>query len=373
MATHSRCSRFRVLRQLGSGTFGRVFLVVDCSRGVTRALKRTQKWKRKESREVLCHEVGRESPNLVSAEEVFYTYTPAGFIVQNILMEDGGTTLHRFLTNLRTRPQQALGASKSLEIARQLCGGVETLHSRAIAHRDLKSENILVRSTTSCGHAAMIECWSSSKVLMGDTNPSMPYICSRWYSQFISSCGAPQRRQVMAGTARPSSFSALHITLCFWHGPSLNANPQGTRKEKRQSALVNHTKFSKLQSYLERLAGQNEIRNELSKTLFRRIDGLTPLPLRPLLLSIVSVAVSYSSAVHTNALPQARALSQYNLPASPLGPKRKNPCTRNSSSRSTGITLLVSMTKRFGLDLVYREATHYSSCITPVVPTYAST
>ncbi|CBZ50840.1 putative CMGC kinase [Neospora caninum Liverpool] len=184
MPNHSLSRRFSVIRVLGKGTFGKVFLVTDSVSGETRALKRTQKWRKKESREVLCLEIGKDSPNLIGAEEVFYTYTPSGFMVQNILMENAGYTLHRYLAShlalRKNDPAHKIQVSTAMSIAKQVCNGLFALHRQGVAHRDLKPENILIKDHGGQILAKICD-FGSSKALTTQGCPSMPYICSRWY------------------------------------------------------------------------------------------------------------------------------------------------------------------------------------------------
>lgn len=142
------CPRFEVQKLLGQGTFGRVYLVREISTGRLKAVKRTQKWKRRASREVLCLEESRGSTGLVAADSIFYTTTPGGFTVQNIVMECMGCSLQVFLSKQRNERKAADQEHRTVpwlrHIASQIITGVYELHSRGVLHRDLKPENVLV-------------------------------------------------------------------------------------------------------------------------------------------------------------------------------------------------------------------------------------
>ncbi|KAL8270331.1 hypothetical protein Esti_005766 [Eimeria stiedai] len=106
--------QFQVLKLLGQGTFGRVYLVRD----------------------------------LITADSIFYSTTPGGFTVQNILMEYMSSSLQAFLSkrrqDLRAAGKPPRSAPWIRHIASQIINGVHELHTRGVLHRDLKPENVLV-------------------------------------------------------------------------------------------------------------------------------------------------------------------------------------------------------------------------------------
>ncbi|XP_026191575.1 cyclin-dependent kinase B2-1-like [Cyclospora cayetanensis] len=177
--------QFHVEKLLGQGTFGKVYLVRDTSTGKLKALKRTQKWKRTASREVLCMEESRGSASLVAADSIFYSTTPGGFTVQNVLMEYMGCSLQSFLSKIRKERRADNSAGNTFpwirHMASQIVHGVYELHSRGILHRDLKPENVLIDDKPNGSMTVRICDMGSSKRLTYKDEHSMPYICSRWY------------------------------------------------------------------------------------------------------------------------------------------------------------------------------------------------
>ncbi|KAL8427446.1 hypothetical protein Efla_003893 [Eimeria flavescens] len=147
-ANTRECPHFHVQKLLGQGTFGRVYLVRESATGKLKALKRTQKWKRTASREVSCLEECRGSKGLITADSIFYSTTPGGFTVQNILMDFMKSSLQALLSD-RRKEQRTTGnpptsAPWIRSVACQIIQGVYELHSRGVLHRDLKPENVLV-------------------------------------------------------------------------------------------------------------------------------------------------------------------------------------------------------------------------------------
>ncbi|EPR57134.1 putative cell-cycle-associated protein kinase GSK [Toxoplasma gondii RUB] len=300
MPSHTLSHRFSVIRQLGKGTFGKVFLVTDAVSGATRALKRTQKWRKKESREVLCLEIGKESPNLISAEEVFYSYTPSGFMVQNILMENAGYTLHRYVAShlaLRQKDQtHNIEASTAISIAKQVCNGLFALHRRAVAHRDLKPENVLIKDYGGQILARICD-FGSSKTLTNQGCPSMPYICSRWYR-------APE---LLLGSTNYTVAVDLWSLGCVLAElillrPLLECEPHnqkhGMQEQKPIRCLGEPFQILKISELLgaptrvdtESLCtGCPERAKALASSIFKQMVGLAPLPLHDLLLSVIGI------------------------------------------------------------------------------------
>lgn len=141
--------RYQVQRLLGQGTFGKVYLVKESLTGQLKAVKRTQKWKRTASREVLCLENSRGATGLMAADSIFYTNTPGGFTVQNIVMDCMGCSLQTFLSKQKNERKATGGETPPTvpwirPLADQIIHGVYELHSRGVLHRDLKPENVLV-------------------------------------------------------------------------------------------------------------------------------------------------------------------------------------------------------------------------------------
>ena len=87
--------------------------------------------------EVKVHNSLPQHPNIVQLLGV--THTPDGFTVY-ICMELADTSLYKYLHT----EKEKLSLEKSTNWAKQIAMGMEHLHQYGLAHRDLKSENILL-------------------------------------------------------------------------------------------------------------------------------------------------------------------------------------------------------------------------------------
>jgi serine/threonine-protein kinase len=135
--------RYRILRQLGVGGMGEVYLADDPLLGRQVALKRpSQAWMtdpdavvrlRREARAVarLTH------PNIAAVYDLIETDEGAYVVMEYV---EGGT--------LADRPaNQALPLARVLDIGIQLAGALAEAHAHGIVHRDLKPANVSVSPT----------------------------------------------------------------------------------------------------------------------------------------------------------------------------------------------------------------------------------
>ncbi len=133
-------NRYRILRTVGQGGMGVVFLADDLRLGEPVALKRLSAALARDPRRL------EQFHNEVSlARQVSH---PNVCRVYDIGDADG----HLFLTmeyvdgvDLATRLSQGpLGESEGVDLARQICAGLTAVHARGILHRDLKPANIMI-------------------------------------------------------------------------------------------------------------------------------------------------------------------------------------------------------------------------------------
>lgn len=144
-------SRFAVLRLLGSGSTGSVYLVEDRQLGAQVALKVLSvaagldlyHFKREFRSRVDC-----KHPNLVALYELFAEGELWFFTMEHV----AGVPFNRFLPQTsepRTPDHAPLRAMLS-----QLCEGVQAVHEGGAIHRDLKPSNVLV---TSAGRVVILD------------------------------------------------------------------------------------------------------------------------------------------------------------------------------------------------------------------------
>ena len=136
----SYISHFKLLKILGEGGMGKVYKAIDKQDGKTVAVKilNPHLLKDEENRKRLASE-GRllsslNHPNIVKVFE-FGETEQHSFIAMEYL---GGGTLHDHIEK-----NFPLSEEKVVEITKQICSGLQTIHSNNIIHRDLKSQNIM--------------------------------------------------------------------------------------------------------------------------------------------------------------------------------------------------------------------------------------
>ena len=79
-------------------------------------------------------------PNIAKLYDVIETYTQVVLVMEYI---SGGST-HGFL---KSKPNRRLDESSARKIFCQLISALQYLHSKCIAHRDIKLENVMLDSS----------------------------------------------------------------------------------------------------------------------------------------------------------------------------------------------------------------------------------
>ncbi|HJW09733.1 MAG TPA: serine/threonine-protein kinase, partial [Holophagaceae bacterium] len=136
-----RLGRFEILRPLGEGGMGQVYLAKDPTIGREVAIKviNTELVKGGRGRERFIHEAkaagSLSHPNLITIHE-FGEDEGVLFLVMEYLP---GQDLSVFLRN------HSISQEEALEICAQICDGLASAHERGIFHRDVKPSNVRVR------------------------------------------------------------------------------------------------------------------------------------------------------------------------------------------------------------------------------------
>lgn len=142
MSTPLRLGSYEVLRALGAGGMGEVFLAEEARTRRQVAIKRLRsdrvahpRYSKRFEREVAISMMLKH-PAIVDTYEEFHEGKSQCIVMEYI----DGSTLHQVLR------MSALPLAHGLALARRLLEGLIIAHDSGIIHRDLKSENILIRS-----------------------------------------------------------------------------------------------------------------------------------------------------------------------------------------------------------------------------------
>lgn len=181
---------YKLLKVLGKGTFGKVFLALHEPSKKLVAIKRSPKWSTKYPREVTMLEMMLQSLFLVSLNGIFYTTTQRGYQMQNLVFDYMQMSIGKYIRNKKDKNKEIktrIEPSTIKYILYQIVQGLKDLHSKNIAHRDLKPDNILVNPEFDYKVAI---CDLGSAKIVGENVTSIPYICSRWYRAPELLCGS---------------------------------------------------------------------------------------------------------------------------------------------------------------------------------------
>ena len=171
--------KYTALSILGKGTFGVVYRAKEEKSDDFIAIKRVFQDKKYKNRELdILKELNH--PNIISLKHFFYTKVENGQngleIYLNCVMDYFPQTLSRILsTNFQSRKQLEPFIAKLY--AYQMLSSLKYLHSKNIAHRDIKPQNILVNPKNN--KIKLCDFGSAKKIEQGQK--SIAYICSRFY------------------------------------------------------------------------------------------------------------------------------------------------------------------------------------------------
>jgi serine/threonine protein kinase len=172
----SGTSRFDVIRLLGAGGMGNVYLVHDRQTDAQVALKILN-----EAAGIDLYRFKREfraladfrHPNLVTLYELFSEGELWFFTMEYV----AGVPFDRFLPTSSSVPSDLRRLRRT---TLQLCEGVQAMHEAGSIHRDLKPSNVLV---TAAGRVVILDfglaiCTPAANMRCTKTNRKSP--CERW-------------------------------------------------------------------------------------------------------------------------------------------------------------------------------------------------
>ncbi|SBT82324.1 protein kinase, putative [Plasmodium ovale] len=184
--------KYRLVKLIGKGTFGKVYYAIDLSTQEAVAIKRAPKWRNKVSREVDLLKKMKHSTNIVNIKSIFYTMTERGFRIQNIVFKYMTYSLGKYIRlkkqEKRENKYDRISPVDLRSIIYQICLGLKHMHEHNFAHRDLKPDNILIDLETPNIKVEICDLGSAKRV--ENNIISIPYICSRWYRAPELLCGS---------------------------------------------------------------------------------------------------------------------------------------------------------------------------------------
>lgn len=162
-------SRFRIVRFIGRGGMGEVYLAADTDLGGQVALKIVRpdllsdpEFPSRFRREIqLARQVTH--PNVCRIFDVGRDGSGAGERVFFTMEYLDGETLGEYLRHRRLSPEEAL------PLARQVAGGLGALHEKSIVHRDLKPGNVMVVASSTGPRAVIGDFGLARAVATGST------------------------------------------------------------------------------------------------------------------------------------------------------------------------------------------------------------
>ncbi|KAK6590926.1 kinase domain-containing [Cryptosporidium xiaoi] len=201
----SHLRRYKLIKEIGSGTFGRVWMAKDLENDEFIAIKRRPKWQNMLSREIEAMECVKSKEGITQIKDSFYTVTPGGIIMQNIVMPLMSKSLGSFLREQRMlrkiNHNHRISTKQIKSISFQIVKGLSALHSLGYTHRDLKPDNILLNLTNNNEDCVVNICDLGSSKKITNIRINMPYVVSRYYRApelLLGSCNYDQKIDIWA-------------------------------------------------------------------------------------------------------------------------------------------------------------------------------
>ena len=167
---------YKVERVCGNGSFGIVFQGKIIHTGEIIAIKKVYQDKKYKNREYTITK-DLSHPNIIKLIHAFYTTgEKTDEIYLNIVMNYVSDNLNRLINNYKSNKETFpifLIKLYTFQVARAL----NYIHSKHIAHRDIKPQNILIDPST---NRVYLCDFGSAKILRED-GKNVAYICSRYY------------------------------------------------------------------------------------------------------------------------------------------------------------------------------------------------
>jgi serine/threonine protein kinase len=166
--------RYKLIQELGSGSFGVVYLGIDNQEQRQVAIKRVEKSGDFVSREYEILSIVKDCQNCITLLDFFYSNNVNGQLTQNMVFEYLPTNLENVIL-IHKQGKRFMSEDRLRLFAFQILTALADIHEKGVVHRDLKPENILMRE-----EIIRLADFGSSK-LIEPTKVNTPYIVSRYY------------------------------------------------------------------------------------------------------------------------------------------------------------------------------------------------
>jgi len=167
---------YTTTKEIGSGSFGTVYLATIAETGECVAIKKVFQDKRYKNRELqILKEL--DHPNIVKTRQSFLTPgEKKDDVYLNVVMDYVPETLSRIVRQYnKSKTQMPMIIVKMY--AYQMIRALHYIHCLGICHRDIKPQNVLI--DPSDHKLKFCDFGSAKKLIKGE--PNVAYICSRYY------------------------------------------------------------------------------------------------------------------------------------------------------------------------------------------------
>jgi glycogen synthase kinase 3 beta len=179
--------KFDIIEEIGSGSFGVVYLAKIIENNELVAIKKVYQDKKYKNRELqILKELNHT--NVIKLRQFFYSkgnskdnnkdkesHNDDNDIYLNCVMDYLPLTLSKFIKSFKNKTQCPLLYIKLYSY--QMIKSLAYIHSIGICHRDIKPQNILLN--TKKRNLKLCDFGSAKKLIKGE--PNIAYICSRYY------------------------------------------------------------------------------------------------------------------------------------------------------------------------------------------------
>lgn len=166
--------KYKIIKSLGSGSFGNVFLIEDKKTKKRFALKKIEKVGEKMPREIEILKKLKKTNHCIKLEKVFFTTSPESNLYENLIFPVYDNDLEKLIRE-SFKSSKKIPKSKIKLLTFQIFKSLTEIHKKKIMHRDIKPENILIKKKK------LVLCDFGCSKTIKSNQRSTPHIVSRYY------------------------------------------------------------------------------------------------------------------------------------------------------------------------------------------------